>query len=580
MNRKISGICLCIVFLISIYNSTFSQIVGTNCFLKGNYIHLGVNNCGAYGSNAIPPTGYSYNVYSGLGFTTDNAMDGWSTGWPQYCGDYFVPGSPVEGWGFQIGAGTIKYNTDQYCYPNDIPGSISSYSYVAGVYSCIWEGDFITATRNIHFKQETILKEDETYFVTRITMTNNGSTNISNMYYMRNVDPDQDQPWSYDFTTYNEVINQPPTDPQALVTSEGLTYGCFLGLGSKDPNSRVTYGNFSTNTYGAKAVYDGTMGYYQSGNMTSDIANSISFLISSIPVGESYCVAFAYVLDPADIDEALDNTLPVSFTIGGIPATSGDTIAISPGVPIDLSIIGYAGYTYSWSPGTGLSSTTGTTVTATVSSTTTYTISGSGTDCGNLTGTITLIPIVLPVEITYFAANCMDAAIGLQWETANEIHSETFFVERSADGVTFSTIAELPAAGYSSSDLHYSYTDKQPAPGMNYYRLKQVDFNGVENYSDVITAECTINTNQFEIMYASATNGVIDLSLFTTHQGVYTVELIGMQGQTHLFRNIEMQHGTNNIQIPLGNNASKECLLAVVTDKANGKQIARKLLTE
>jgi hypothetical protein len=573
-------IILYIIIILPVFSQNiFSQIVGTNCFLKGNYVEIGINSCGAYGSNAAPPTGYHYNVYSGLGFTADSDLDGWTTGWPQYCGDYFVPGSPVEGWGFQLGSNK-KYNTDQYCYVYDIPGSITSYSYTAGVYTAVWEGDFISGSFNFHFKQETILKENETYFVTRVTITNNGSSAVSNFYYMRNVDPDQDQPWSYDFTTYNEVISQPSTGGQALVVSEGLTYGCFLGLGSKDMDSRVTYGNFSTNTYGAKAVYDGTSGYYQSGNLTSDIANSIAFKISTLAAGESKCLAFAYVLDPADIDEALDNTLPVSFIVGGSPVSSDDTISVSPGVPVDISILGYSGYTYTWSPPSGLSSTSGETVTATTSSTVTYTITGTGDECGTLTGTVTLVPIILPVNITYFTTSCIDNVAILQWETASEINSSYFAIERSTDGIHFNEITRIPAAGFSNTASQYSYADTQAHGGTYYYRLRTVDINGQFEFSEIVSVTCNLLPDEYAILAAETQNGELTLKVKTLHEGWYLVDLSDISGQNIFHRQVLLQEGLNTLQFPNAMNTSRAYNIVIITDRENGRQAARKLIVK
>lgn len=91
--------------------ATKAQIVGANAFMKGDFVEVGINACGAYGSNAAPPAGYHPNVFSGMGFVADSDMDGWASGSPNYCGDYFVPGSPVEGWQIQIG-GAVYTNTD------------------------------------------------------------------------------------------------------------------------------------------------------------------------------------------------------------------------------------------------------------------------------------------------------------------------------------------------------------------------------------------------------------------------------------------------------------------------------------
>lgn len=82
------SILIAIIFLSS-YTVT-AQIVGPNCFLKGLYVEVGINTCGAFGSSVAPPAGY-HPTEGGLGFVADWESDGWATGTPIYCGDYFVP---------------------------------------------------------------------------------------------------------------------------------------------------------------------------------------------------------------------------------------------------------------------------------------------------------------------------------------------------------------------------------------------------------------------------------------------------------------------------------------------------------
>ncbi|MBC8046436.1 MAG: hypothetical protein H7Y00_06545 [Fimbriimonadaceae bacterium] len=572
------------VFIILIISTQFAvaQIVGSNVFLKGNYVEIGVNQCGAYGTPVLPPTGYHPSAFLyGLGFVADSDLDGWTTGTPQYCGDYFIPGSPVEGWGFQIGAATIKYNTDQGCYPYDIPGSITGYSYSAGEYIATWEGDFTTVSRDLHFTQETILNEDETYFLTRVTICNNHANDVNDFYYMRNVDPDQDQPWSGDFTTYNEVIYQQPTDGQALITSEGLTYGCFLGTGSKVTNSRVTYGNFWTNTYGAKAVYDGTSYYYQSGSQTGDIANSIAFYYASIPSEECVCLSFAYILDVDDLDEALDATLPVAFLGGGIPYATGDTIYVTAGEPIDLVVAGLDGYTYTWTPPTGLSSTTGTTVTATVSTITTYSVTGSGPNCGDLYGTITLIPtLLLPVELVSFSGQYDETSVELKWETASENNTDKFVIEKSFDCEKFIPLVEIPASGFSNNSINYGYSDEEIYEDLYYYRLKAIDLNNSTKYSDIISVECKTLHQNFEIISASLKNNILSLSFNVLHEGEYALELYDMNAQNILYQNIESNKGIQNLYIPTENILIGKYYLITITDKLSKKQTAKKIISK
>jgi len=380
------------LLLILISITTKAQIVGANAFMKGNFVEVGVNTCGAYGSNAAPPAGYHPNVFSGLGFVADSDMDGWTTGTPDYCGDYFVPGSPVEGWQIQIGA-AVYTNTDQYCWTNEIPGDVTSYDYTAGTYTVVWDGSI--PAEDITVTQTTTLPENARYFVTRILICNDGPTDLTDVYYMRNVDPDQDQPWSFDFTTENIVVFNPPTDPDALVTSEGLTYGCFLGMGARDENARVTFGWFSTTDGTPAQAWSGTSvcpwsgGYSTSGSIIQDCATQVTFKIPVIAAGECQCIAFAYILDADDLDEALDATSSIGVAADGIDISTEGITLICPGDSVELNIIGGEDYEWVWTPVDGLTAAVGDTVIASPSVTTTYLAVGVGI-CGTIEREVTV----------------------------------------------------------------------------------------------------------------------------------------------------------------------------------------------
>ena len=97
-------------------------------------------------------------------------------------------------------------------------------------------------------------------------------------------------------------------------------------------------------------------------------------------------------------------------------------------------------------------------------------------------------PDALPVEWLDFSCSESINGIDLHWSTATETNNSHFEVERSIDGQSYETIsAELSGAGNSSFENHYDYLDKKPASSLNYYRIKQVDFDGQFEYSDVIS---------------------------------------------------------------------------------------------
>ncbi len=95
---------------------------------------------------------------------------------------------------------------------------------------------------------------------------------------------------------------------------------------------------------------------------------------------------------------------------------------------------------------------------------------------------------VLPVELVSFTAQKNnDNQSLLQWETASETNNDKFIVERSADLISFTEIGEQAGAGNSHVTHDYSLIDAQPLNGINYYRLKQMNFDGTYEYSKIVS---------------------------------------------------------------------------------------------
>lgn len=95
--------------------------------------------------------------------------------------------------------------------------------------------------------------------------------------------------------------------------------------------------------------------------------------------------------------------------------------------------------------------------------------------------------LVLPIELLHFMCNQSNKSVTLNWRTSTEISNDFFAVERSADGHNFSEIGRVKGSGTSHAPNDYTFSDKYPLPGLNYYRLRQVDFDGQYSYSHVLT---------------------------------------------------------------------------------------------
>ena len=102
-------------------------------------------------------------------------------------------------------------------------------------------------------------------------------------------------------------------------------------------------------------------------------------------------------------------------------------------------------------------------------------------------------PITLPVKLTKFATKAESSSVLLTWETATELNSDKFIVERSNDGSLFLPIGDVKAKGNSSQQISYSLRDKNPQSGINYYRLKQVDLDGSFENSDILPVKFSLS---------------------------------------------------------------------------------------
>jgi hypothetical protein len=95
-----------------------------------------------------------------------------------------------------------------------------------------------------------------------------------------------------------------------------------------------------------------------------------------------------------------------------------------------------------------------------------------------------------PVELTSFGANVNAAGqVVLNWTTATEINNQMFEIERSSENGEFYLIGHIKGHGTTSEPKEYSYIDMSVVPGKYYYRLKQVDFSGVYEYSNIVEVE-------------------------------------------------------------------------------------------
>jgi hypothetical protein len=102
-----------------------------------------------------------------------------------------------------------------------------------------------------------------------------------------------------------------------------------------------------------------------------------------------------------------------------------------------------------------------------------------------------LMGSVVPVELTSFVANVSDRNVTLNWSTATETNNQGFDIERNS-GNGFEKIGFVAGFGTSTEVHNYSYLDGSLQGGTYSYRLKQIDYDGTFEYSDVVEVDVTI----------------------------------------------------------------------------------------
>jgi gliding motility-associated-like protein len=366
-----------------------AQMVGTNAYIKATSAEIGISGIGGFEgcpTSASPPlAGMHYRPATGyFGFVANPQVNAWTT----YDGDFFTPGTPENGWGIELGTGATYYGNN-CAYLQQINGSITSWTHVFNCYSADWVGNLTAGGTNLNIKINYFLQETDLFYTTTVTITNNTASTIPDMYYYRNLDPDNNQSISGDFTTQNTIVSQPTSGAcntahvkatSSVPASQPMSY---MGLAAVGANWRAGYGGFS-NRDGSN-MWTGA-GFVQTVGSTNfaDEAIYLAYRIQNLAPGASSTFKFVVILDDAAASQAVNNSTFLSYpgSATAPPAVCtpySDTVKICQGSPATVAVSGpnISSFNWSWSPSTGLSSSTGSSVVANPPTTTSYTLTGT-----------------------------------------------------------------------------------------------------------------------------------------------------------------------------------------------------------
>lgn len=346
---------LLLAAFVSAIHIASAQLVGSDAYMKGNYVEIGLDGAGGFegcSTTSSPPLpGMHFRSNNPLfGFVANPQMDGWVN----YDGDFFTPGSPESGWGIEIGSTGMTSKGNNCAIPTDLPGAITAWSHIGSLISCDWEGDDTIGT-NLHIKINYQLQDTALFYITTVTITNNTASPISDIYYIRNIDPDNNESISFDYTTTNTIMSQIAAGGSYTGVSAGsaVPWSSFYGLVSIDSNSVAGYGGFANRD--ASDMYNG-IGFTQtvgSSNFAdeaifithkiSTLGAGMSALIPAAPTGFKFASVFSAAAVPAALAALAGHPLTTSVTdivnteVSVYPNPFTDNVTFSIGKAVTLS---------------------------------------------------------------------------------------------------------------------------------------------------------------------------------------------------------------------------------------------------
>ena len=172
----------------------------------------------------------------------------------------------------------------------------------------------------------------------------------------------------------------------------------------------------------------------------------------------------------------------------------------------------------------------------------------------------------LPVLLTFFKVSNVENKAFMNWQTASEENTDYFLVQKSFTGKQFDVIGKVTAAGNSSSEKNYSFTDKEPVDATHkftYYMISIQDKDGKSNYSPVQLFKISNGNNK---MILSLTNPVakgehVMIDFNADEKGWLDVQVNTLEGKAVLNSKMAAQKGVNMGHLHMGDLSSGTYLL-------------------
>lgn len=154
--------------------------------------------------------------------------------------------------------------------------------------------------------------------------------------------------------------------------------------------------------------------------------------------------------------------------------------------------------------------------------------------------------VTLPLNLLSFSALPKEGAVVLQWNTASEVNTSYFEVERSIDGRSYTVIDKMPAGQRSGQ---YSFVDKNPVTAANFYRLRMVDLDSRFTYSGTVAVRFSLQSRLQ--LYPNPAGQATSVTILSKGSGTEAVKLFDATGRCLKSEQVIVTEGINRKTIDL-----------------------------
>lgn len=367
-------------------------------------------------------------------------------------------------------------------------------------------------------------------------------------------------------------IDQASCGQQTICLIPGLTYTLQFDA------SRRTAGGCTPATVGMNILVTGVTSGTNYVNASNNYSNTTfafttqSYTFTAGATDKQVVIRFSVFNNTTTCGVILDN---VSFSPSSALTIAGPSTACT-GQATNWSvnnITGGSGVVYSWSfagatpASSALPAPTGVTWSTTGSKAVSVVLSNGTCNVITLNTTVN-VSCVLPVYFISFTAVQQNNTTVLNWVTGAEINNKFFRVQRSANGNDFYDIGTVNAGGG-----QYNFTDTRPLPGLNFYRLIQVDNDGRSSASNIIKLSAGNLLSQNLSVYPNPAGDNLSFSYYAEKKMSAVIKVYDAAGRVLVQQTTAFPAGLTTKSLSISKIAQGVYLLEVTNTGALEKSI-------